>query len=182
MRKAIRAAAIVWSVVAIVAHSDTGVAFPLWMLLAGSGFLVLFAWALGVAAASALHSSIDGPRSATLRSWLAVPLPIVATLLLIWLSIPLTARLFFSGPALRQSGAYLTQLPPNSLRRRPPWVGLFRVREFTQFGDELRFLTSQCGVVDSCGLVFSPGGPPPRRGEDTFVHIYAEWWHWHQSW
>jgi hypothetical protein len=182
MQRSVRAAAIVWSVVALVAHSDTGVAFPLWMVLAGTGFLILFAWLIGLTLSIVLRSGADRSVFDTLRSWLAVPMPIVATLLLIWLSVPLTARLFFSGPALRQSSAYLTQVQPSRLQQRPPWVGLFRVREFTQFGGELRFLTSQCGVVDSCGLVFSPGGRPPNRGEDTFVHLYAEWWHWHQSW
>jgi len=172
----------VWSVVALVAHSDTGVAFPLWMILAGTLFLVMFAWLIGVILAIALRSSSNRRLADTLRFWLAIPIPIALTLLLIWLSIPLRARLFFSGPALHQSAAYLTQLQPNRLRQRPPWVGLFRVREFSQFGSELRFLTSECGLVDSCGLVYSPGGRPPNRGEDTFEHLYAEWWHWHQSW
>jgi hypothetical protein len=182
VRKALRAAAIVWSVVAAVAHSDTGVPFPLWMMLTGSGFLILFVWLLAIILVAAVRSPGDDPLLARVRSWLAIPLPIVATLLVIWLSIPLTARLFFSGPALRQSATYLTQLPPDRMRQHPPWIGLFRVREFTQFGDELRFLTTSCGIVGSCGLVFSPDGRPPGRGEDTFVHLYAEWWQWHQSW
>ena len=171
-----------WSVVALVAHSDTGVAFPLWMLLAGTGVVVLLACVIGVIVVIALRSSSNQRLADTLRSWFAIPIPIVITLLLIWLSIPLKTRLFFSGPALRQSAAYLTQLPPNRIRQQPPWVGLFRVREFTQFGSELRFLTSDCGLVDNCGLVYSPSGRPPNRGEDSFEHIYAEWWHWHQSW
>jgi hypothetical protein len=182
VQRAVRAAAIVWSIVALVAHSDTGVAFPLWVLLAGTGAVVLIAWAIGVIVVIALRSSSNQRFADALRSWFAIPVPIAVTLLLIWLSIPLKARLFFSGPALRQSPAYLTQLPPNRIRQQPPWIGLFRVREFTQFGSELRFLTSDCGLVDNCGLVYSPNGRPPNRGEDSFEHIYAEWWHWHQSW
>ena len=61
-------------------------------------------------------------------------------------------------------------------------VGLFSVDEFSQFGGEMRFLTSSCGLVDACGLVFSPGGRPPNRGEDSFTHLYGSWWHWYQSW
>ena len=177
-----RAAAIVWCVVAIVAHSDTGVPMLLWMALTGSAFLILSAWLLGIILTIALRPTSDDPLSAQLRPWLAIPLPIAATLLVIWLAIPLTVRLFFSGPALRQSGAYLTHLPPNRSGQGPPWIGLFRVREFTQFGDELRFVTTGCGLVSFCGLVFSPGGRPPNRGEDTFVHLYAEWWQWEQRW
>jgi hypothetical protein len=182
VQRAVRAAAIVWSVVAIVAYSDTGVAFPLSMMLAGTGAVILLAWLIGLIVITALRSASDGRLADTLRSWFAIPVPIVVTMLLIWLSLPMKARVFFSGPALRQSPTYLTQLPNNRIRQRPPWIGLFRVREFTQFGSELRFLTSDCGVVDNCGLVYSPGGRPPNRGEDSFEHIYAEWWHWHQSW
>ena len=171
-----------WSVVALVAHSDTGVAFPLSMMLAGTGGVILLAWLTGVIVVVALQSSSDRRPTDTRQSWFAIPVPIVVTLLLIWLAIPLRTRLFFSAPALRQSPAYLTQLPSNRIRQRPPWIALFRVREFTQFGSELRFLTSDCGVVDNCGLVYSPNGRPPNRGEDSFEHIYAEWWHWHQSW
>ena len=178
----VRGAALIWSVVAIVAHSDAGVAFPLWMLLFASLLVIGIGWLLALAVATFTARPPDRTRGDVLRSWLRVPLPILVTLALIWLSVPLRVRLFLSGPALQQSAAYLSRQPPPRFQDGPPWVGLFRVREFSQFGGELRFLTSSCGFVDNCGLVFSPNGPPPNRGEDTFEHLYAEWWHWHQSW
>ncbi len=178
----IRGAAVIWSVVATVAHSDAGVAFPLWMLLFVSLLVIVIGWLLALAVAALTARPPDHTRGEVLRSWLRVPLPILATLVLIWLSVPLMVRLFFSGPALQQSAAYLTEQPPPRFRGGPPWVGLFRVREFSQFDGELRFLTSDCGFADKCGLVFSPRGRPPNRGEDTFEHLYAEWWRWQQSW
>jgi hypothetical protein len=181
VRRFLRGAAIVWSVVALVAHSDTGVAFPLWMLLEGTCLVLFVVWL--VALMIAFGDRRRAPQApGALRAWLGVPLPVVAAFVAIWLALPLKTRLFLSGPALVQSGAFLNQVPAADFQNRPPWVGLFRIRGFSQFGSELRFLTSDCGLVDSCGLVYSPGGPPPNRGEDTFDHLYAEWWHWHQSW
>jgi hypothetical protein len=181
LKASIRAAAIVWSVVAIVAHSDTGVAFPLWMLLAGSLLVIVAAWVLAAAFAAVTTRPAEG-RGDVIKSWLRVPSPIVVASVLLWLAIPLRARLFLSGPALPQSATFLSELPPSRFHERPPWVGLFRIRGFQRFDDELRFVTSSCGLVDHCGLVFSPSGPPRNRGEDTFAHIYGDWWHWHQSW
>ena len=43
-----RGAALIWSVVALVAHSDTGVAFPLWMLLFASLLVLAIGWGLGL--------------------------------------------------------------------------------------------------------------------------------------
>ncbi len=165
----------------MVAHSDTGVAFPLWMLLEGGLLAIVAGWLLAMFFA-AVMTRLPDSRGATIRYWLPLPWPIVVTFVLLWLAVPLRARLFLSGPALQQSAAFLSQLPPSRFQERPPWVGLFRVREFAEFDGELRFLTSSCGLVDNCGLVFSPNGPPRNRGEDSFAHIYGDWWHWHQSW
>jgi hypothetical protein len=181
LKSSLRAAAIVWSVVAVVAHSDTGVAFPLWMLLAGSLLVIVVGWLVAMAIAAVRTRPPDG-RGELIRSWIRIPSPIVVAFILLWLAVPLRTRLFLSGPALQQSAGFLSELPPSRYRDRPPWVGLFRIREFRQFDDELRFLTSSCGLVDNCGLVFAPSGPPHNRGEDTFAHIYGDWWHWHQSW
>jgi hypothetical protein len=152
------------------------------MLLFVTLLAIAIGWILALSIAALTARSPDRTRGDAVRSWIRVPIPIVVTFLLIWLSVPLRARLFLSGPALRQSAAYLSQLPQSRFQEQPQWIGLFRVREFSQFDGELRFLTNSCGLVDNCGLVFSPNGRPPNRGEDTFEHLYGEWWHWHQSW
>jgi hypothetical protein len=150
------------------------------MLIAGGLLAILGGWLLAMTIAVLVTRPPDN-RGDAIRRWLRLPWPIVLTFVLLWLAVPLRARLFLSGPALQQSAAYLSQLPPSRFQERPPLVGLFRVRAFAQFDGELRFLTSSCGLVDHCGLVFSHGRPR-NRGEDTFEHIYGEWWHWHQSW
>ncbi len=69
-----------------------------------------------------------------------------------------------------------------SLRVARPRVGLFHVRGIEKYGEELRFLTSECGLVDTCGVIYAPTAPPSRRGEDSFQHLFGPWWHWYQSW
>lgn len=178
-----RRAALIWSVVALVAHSDAGTPFPLWMLLFVTLLVFAVGWMLALVIAVLTARPPDRTRAGVLGAWMRIPLPILVTVALLWLAVPLRARLFLSGPALQQSASYLARLPPATFHERPPWVGLFRVRDFSQFENgELRFLTNGCGLVDNCGLVYSPGGPPPNRGEDTFEHLYGAWWHWHQSW
>lgn len=172
---------IVWSISEIVAYSNAGVGFPVWIILFAATLLVVVWSVLGLtfAAAIAWRRRADIRLAATV--WTRSLLWIVATFAALWLMLPLRARVFLSGPALRHSVDYLRALPPERFHEAPPWVGLFKVKSFEQYDGELRFLTSSCGFVDTCGLVYSPGGRPRNRGEDSFQHIYAEWWHWHQS-
>jgi hypothetical protein len=182
LARAARAAAIIWAVTVIVAHSDTGVGFPLWMALFAATIVLALWWALGLSIAGARASKEGGSTADAVRAWAPVPVLMLTTFLLLWSNLPLKARLFLGGPALAQSAGWFATLPPGYVYEKRPRVGSFRVREFTQFGDELRFLTSECGLLDNCGLVFSPSGRPPNRGEDSFEHLYGYWWHWHQSW
>lgn len=170
-----------WSLAALVHHSGAGVSFPAWMVLTAVTLLV-GVWALAGLIVSALKAWRDG-ADARLASavWIRNLAWIAATLAALWLMLPLRTRVFFSGPALRGSVAYLLALPDERLESSPPWIGLFRVRAFEQYDDELRFVTGSCGFADTCGLVYSPGGRPPNRGEDSFEHLYAEWWHWRRS-
>jgi hypothetical protein len=167
---------IVWSLAVMVTHSDAGVPFPAWMILVAVTILVVV-WSLLGLAVAALSAWRDGadvrPASAV---WIRSVIWIAATFAAVWLMLPLRARLFLSGPALRQSAGYLAALPPERFATSPPWIGLFRVKAFENYDGELRFLTTSCGFIDQCGLVFSSGGRPPHRGKDTFEHLYAEWW------
>jgi hypothetical protein len=69
----------------------------------------------------------------------------------------------------------LSQVSPEDLYENGRWVGLFHVTEFSQYGSELRFITNECGLLDSCGFVYSPDGPPQHRGEDSFSHLFGAW-------
>lgn len=175
------AATIVWSISEIVAYSNVGVSFPTWMALFALTMLVV-TWSLIGLAHSALTAwRDDADVRVASGPWTRGALCLAATFAALWMMLPLKTRLFFSGPALRQSVDYLAALSPERFQTAPPWIGLFRVRSFAKYDGELRFLVGPCGFVDTCGLVYSPGGRPPNRGEDSFQHLYAEWWHWRQS-
>jgi hypothetical protein len=56
-------------------------------------------------------------------------------------------------------------------------VGLFLVERTEVVGEQVRFITSTCGVLASCGVVYAPSDPPVRWQEDTFSPLTARWWH-----
>ena len=160
--RAERWAAGAWLLVDAIAHSDGGVAFPLFLALV-AGAIALAGWWL---ARTALTLAFAREKQEPWRSRLWVPSALLLGLLLAWSDVPLMIRVRLGEVSLKQGHH-----------------GLFRVRELTRFENgELRFLTSSCGLVDQCGVVYSPAGPPPNRGEDSFTHLYGPWWHWHQSW
>lgn len=108
------------------------------------------------------------------RYFILIPAMLGFALVLGGSSALLTLRVYLSSTAMTQ--ATVVDGPDDR------WIGLFHVRESWRFGTEVRFLTNGCGLVDDCGVVFSPDGPPARRGEDSFSHLYGPWWHWYQSW
>jgi len=176
------ALAIVWCVIVVVTFSDAGVPFPTWLVVAFSGLGLLVCSVIGLGVTYALaRRETSGWTRRNLRPWVFTFAVIIAGIALANTSQLLSIRLFLSARALQQSGPVLGTVPQEILYERGRWVGLFRVREFSQFGSELRFITNDCGLLDNCGIVFSPDGPPPHRGEDSFAHLYGPWWHWYQS-
>lgn len=61
-------------------------------------------------------------------------------------------------------------------------VGLFRVTETELVPGAVRLITTQCRLLDDCGLAYSWVGEPPRVGEDRYRHLRNRWWHWFRSW
>lgn len=173
----------VWLFALTIVFSDAGVAWPLWMAFFAAG-LVLAAWwllRLALVAAGDRSRKTRHLREA-LRVWIVVPLCIALGVGISVSSVPLMVRVYLSADALLASAPELAAVPDLELFNRGRRVGLFRVREFTKFDRELRFKTSECGLVDTCGVTYSPDAPPPNRGEDSFHHLYGPWWHWYQSW
>jgi hypothetical protein len=163
--------------------SDAGVPFPQWLLISFSS--------IGLTAGVLTRffmTYIQGRREQAdwirryWRWWIVVSATIVLGFVLSAALPLLSLRVYLSTGALRESPPVLSALSQADLYNQGRWVGLFHVTEFSQFGPELRFITNECGLVDNCGIVYSPDGPPPRRGEDSFTHLFGPWWHWYQSW
>jgi hypothetical protein len=169
-------AALAWFIVYLIIFSDAGVPFPTWLGMS-AGLLVLAAvWLLrlGITFNFARMRRRNIIRT-QLTCWVAIPALLAGGVLLANVrQTVLCARVYLSADAL----VHAVPTPSDDER----WVGLFHVREFSRFDRELRFITNECGLVDTCGIIFSPDGPPPHRGEDSFSHLYGPWWHWYQSW
>lgn len=105
-----------------------------------------------------------------------------AVLVLVFIVVPsdaaFRARLAFSKSALR---AVASSAIEGFRSEQSRWIGLFRVHEVDKVNGAVRFITAECGL-DDCGVVFSPAGPPPRVGEDSYDDLGGGWWHWHRSW
>jgi len=177
------AVAIVWFAIVIIMFSDVGVPFSQWLLISFSS--------IGLAAglvirffSTYIHGSHDqnGWIRQHWRWWIVASATVVLGFVLSATLPLLSLRVYLSARALRESPPVLSALSQADLYSQGRWVGLFHVTEFSQFGRELRFITNECGLVDNCGIVFSPDGPPPSRGEDSFSHLFGPWWHWYQSW
>jgi len=165
---------VLWSVVFAITFSDTGVAFPIFMVMAAAFLVVGVLWAVRAGIFLANSESRGRAARSQLLYWISVPSIFAVAFLLQGTNTLLMARVYLSTSALVHSE------PTNGQDDR--WVGLFHVRESYRFDREVRFLTSECGLVDTCGIIFSPSAPPAHRGEDFFTHLYGPWWHWYQSW
>jgi hypothetical protein len=174
--------AIAWLVAVAFAESDAGVPFPRWMVLAGIGVVLLGWWVLRLLVAAVVGRRNPGILFAHALAWAVIPGGVVAAVIVGNTFALLRARVLLSERALVRAAADLEGIPADDLRVRPKRVGLFWVREFQRVGSELRFITSECGLVDTCGLIYSGAEAPVHRGEDSFSHLYGAWWHLYQSW
>lgn len=66
---------------------------------------------------------------------------------------------------------------PNHSPAIPHRVGLFFPERIDIHDGQVRVITTPCGVVDACGIVYSPAGPPTPWQEDVFSHLSGPWWH-----
>jgi hypothetical protein len=174
--------AIAWLLVVAIAESDAGVPFPRWMVLAGIGVVLLGWWVLRFVIAAVVGRRNPGILFARALAWAVIPAVVVAAVVVGNTFTLLRARVWLSSRALVRSVADLEGIPAEDLRTRPQRVGLFWVQEFRRVDSELRFITSEYGLVDTCGLVYSAAGAPVHRGEDSFSHLFGGWWHLYQSW
>jgi hypothetical protein len=175
--RTLTAVGVLWLAALLVVASD-----------AGTNIIDIYIFAFGgtgLAAVWAVRYGVVARRDPTRppKNW--VPVVVVTSCLAIAVLIT-----FVEGPRnplflarFRASEAALTteaQRLVSSAKEPPPgtrWVGLFRVQRIDIFEGQVRFITTTCGVIDSCGFVYAPTALPKRFQEDVFSPLHGRWWH-----
>jgi hypothetical protein len=169
-----------WAACVIAFCSDAGLTVPGMFVLLGGGMVALAASALSVAGRWVRSRKV----AAAAVAWRAFVFPAALAVLAAstWFGATFWMRFLLSRPALDRfvrNGA-----PAVAAGRFVPGehIGLFRLQEAEVLpGGIVRLITTDC-MFDHCGVVYSPQGPPPRVGEDTYSPLGGGWWHWWRSW
>jgi hypothetical protein len=169
--------ALVWFVVLLVQSSDAGVgllAVYTWLF---GGAAIAVAWVIRLILFRVRRSGTDR----RLSRWFAVPPVLILSSLAIGLVEAPRSPLFrirfaLSERALtREARALLASGDRRETSSRR--IGLFTIERLTVAEGQVRFITTSCGVVDSCGMVYSPTAQPVRWMEDQFTPLSNGWWH-----
>jgi hypothetical protein len=161
-----------WELYAIIAASDAGVGFGDVVLGFPAAVALAVAWPL------AWSAPVSG-SGARMRRWLLwASFPMLATaLLLIYLSSqsplnPLFRLRFLASQAPLTRAAQAAE--SGAMRGGPARVGLFTARYVVvSTPEEVRFLTTECGVIDQCGLAYRPRSRPAGS---RYAHIQGPWY------
>ena len=168
-----------WLAVMLVIFSD-----------AGSGIVGLFLFIGGVVALGgavivqvlqrrlARRGTVPPPRASG-RWTLAAPIALTLALLMAASAGPhnplFRLRFAMSQSAFEARARALGTAPFQSTQ--PEWIGWFRVERIVAGEGNVRFITTPCGVVDACGVVYAPSGFPKLWMEDRFTPLQGAWWH-----
>ncbi len=87
--------------------------------------------------------------------------------------LPWKARLAGSRRALIEVAQHT---PRGSRSDLPRWVGLLHVKRIDTAGGATRFLTGSCGLMEDCGVAYSPDSEPVATGRDGYQQIAGPWW------
>ena len=176
--------AVCWLFALLAIYSDAGVGlFGIFTLLIG-GVGLGVSWVIRrTGFVLARRSRSVGPQGAW---WPVLPACLgVATILALWFEPPANFlfqwRFSASEPALLKAAATLAAGGKVQASAQPGWIGLFSVKRIESHDGQVRFITADCGVVDSCGVIYSPSGPPSRWMEDRFSHLRGPWWHLYEG-
>lgn len=162
--RALTSFATLWLATTIVFYSDAGAGIVA-LFLCGAGGALL---ALGVLLRLVFRRS----------GWVALGMLLIGVAIAWWPppSNPLfRVRFALSERALTERA--VAALKASEETTESEWIGWFHVRRVTVFDGQVRFITTPCGVVDSCGVVYAPSRPPTRYMEDAFTPLQGAWWH-----
>jgi hypothetical protein len=173
--------AAVWLLAVLALSSDAGVGI-LGLYLYLGGALSLATWWIMRLANELMGRQRSSATAHRWRwQWMLVPLMLVAGVLAGVGSGPhsplFLARFRLSEAALTGEAQRRLQAPPDRVDLTRRRVGLFRVRQTEVVNGQVRFITTSCGVVDSCGVIYAPTSAPARWQEDVFSPISGRWWH-----
>ena len=168
---------IAWTLALLIAGSDAGADILDVYIFAFGGCAVAICWIIRYLAVRRRDPS-KAPRTAVAvaigSAWIIVGA--VTTMVDAPYNPLFHARFRASEAALTTEARRLLTAGRES-GRGPYVVGLFRVQRTDVVDGQVRFITTSCGMIDSCGLVYSPTTPPKRVQEDTFSPLRGRWWH-----
>jgi hypothetical protein len=176
--------AFLWLLAVLALSSDAGVGILGLYLYLGGG-LSLATWWVVRLGRELMRRQRTSPTAHRWRHWLLVPLVLVAGAVAGVGSGPrnplFLARFRLSEAALTHEARRLLQAPPDRSDMTRRRVGLFLVQQTEVINGQVRFITTSCGVVDSCGVIYAPSSAPARWQEDVFSPIHGRWWHLFQG-
>lgn len=172
LRALLIALTVAWEAYTVVVVSDAGVGFVDVALLVPAAAILALIWALP----SRARGGAGGHGLGRLALWLTFPL-LGAALVAIYLSSQSPSNPLFrvrfqaSESALTRAALDLAGGEGHAEGVR---VGLFHAATATAMsGEEVRFLTTDCGVVDQCGLAYRPRVQPTGA---RYAHITGPWY------
>jgi len=168
-----------WLLTLVVLTSDAGVGIIGFYVLLYGGIALGACWAVLVGRWIRARRRDPESASASTWRWYLVPAILLGSLVLSAIDGPnnplFRVRFQLSRTALTREAQRLLNAPDGTPARRR--VGLFRVERSDVIDGQVRFITTTCGVIDSCGVVYSPVNEPRRWQEDRFSPLGDRWWH-----
>jgi len=153
------------------------------MLLAG---IWAATWVIRLTAYWLRQSSRKSQLKRPMIYWVLEPTVLVATLVLSSMGIFSFIRFAVSEHALTN---YVERVRAGEIDvdfeffHPPRQVGLYTTSITEALPDgTVRFITSSDGVFDKAGFANLPSNAPPIQAENSYKHIYGQWWYWYASW
>jgi hypothetical protein len=133
-----------------------------------------------------LNSKKSKAQKLSASFWAIEPTCILLTLLVIYAGLFSLIRFSLSENALSQYAADVRSGKINvdfEFFHEKKRIGLYQLTITEHLSDgTVRFITSSHNLLDSAGFANSESNPPMKRGEDSYKHIYGNWWVWYRSW
>lgn len=125
--------------------------------------------------------------------WIQVVLIGIAIAIILGTNLDLALRVRLSERALYKEVQWIQAMSPDSQNRRidmhPLPIGLFNARLYAVDASTGTIWFHTTDGVDPFpppfsimgGIVYCEQGPPPKRGDSTYQHLYGPWWRWLQD-